>query len=213
MHRLFSRYFPSKRRYYSRSSSGWEHLRMNHLQTERFSGDLPSDCSVETKPTNCQSSAAHCVCTSYFRASLSSARTRVRHCRTHETLAWKFAQAKTFRIARGHGASTEILTSTYDKYHFWQKSLMTKVTDDKKYSTASNLGNICTKLQKIGIFESTFGVKKDNLTFQWRFDFQKHKSKFLKERKIIFLNKEINLRRENLLTIDFQVPRMKQMCV
>ena len=147
MHRLFSRYFPSKRRYYSRSSSGWEHLRMIHLQTERFSGDLPSHCSVETKPTNCQSSAAHCVCTSYFRASLSSARIVVRHWRTHETLAWKFARAKTFRKARGHRAYTHTLS-----FDLWQIPLLTKITYDKnhrwqKNSIASNLGKFHAQLQ------------------------------------------------------------------
>jgi hypothetical protein len=90
---------------------------------------------------------------------------------------------------------------------------MTKVTDDKKYSTASNLGKICTKLQKIGIFESTFGVKKHDFTFERYFYFQKDKSKFLKEQKFIFLNKETNLRCQNLLTIDFQVRSTKQKCV
>jgi len=131
MHRLFSRYFPSKRRYYSRSSSGWEHLRMNHLQTERFSGDLPSDCSVETKPTNCQSSAAHCVCTSYFRASLSSARTPVRHRHTHETLAWKFAKAKKFRTRerRRPSLSPLITNITDDKNYLWQRPRITKTFD------------------------------------------------------------------------------------
>ena len=179
MHRLFSRYFPSKRRYYTRSSSGWEHLRMNHLQTERFSGDLPSDCSVETKPTNCQSSAAHCVCTSYFRASLSSVRVRVRHSHTHETLAWKLAKANTFPLARGHGAHTETLTSTYDKYHFWQKSLMTKATDDKNIEVLCKCSPHLMQSKQIGGFESTFGVKKDNFTFERHFDLKKDKSKFL----------------------------------
>jgi hypothetical protein len=50
---------------------------------------------------------------------------------------------------------------------------MTKVTDDKKYSTASNLGKICTKLSKMPIFWSTFGVKKHDFTFERYFDFQK----------------------------------------
>ena len=169
MHRLFSRYFPSKRRYYSRSSSGWEHLRMNHLQTERFLGDLPSHCSVETKPTNCQSSAAHCVCTSYFRASLSSARIVVRHWRTHETLAWKFARAKTFRKARGHRAYTDTLS-----FDLWQIPLLTKITYDKnhrwqKQSITSNVGNFHAKLQTNRRFLACFRSKERWLHFWKKF--------------------------------------------
>lgn len=48
---------------------------------------------------------------------------------------------------------------------------------------------------------------KDILTFR-NFDLS-----FWKNKNLFFLNKETNLKPENLLTIDFQVPKMKQMCV
>jgi hypothetical protein len=90
---------------------------------------------------------------------------------------------------------------------------MTKATDDKNIRLHQMPRTFAQNFKQIGGFESTFGVKKDNFTFERHFDLKKRQIK-ISLKKINFRSyKETNLRRDNLLTIDSQVPRIKQKCV
>ena len=56
---------------------------------------------------------------------------------------------------------------------------MTKATDDKNIEVLCKCSPHLMQSKQIGGFESTFGVKKDNFTFERHFDLKKDKSKFL----------------------------------
>ena len=52
--------------------------------------------------------------------------------------------------------------SIYHKYHFWQNSLVTKITDDKNIRLHQISGNFSHNFKQIDGFLSTFGLKKDD---------------------------------------------------